>query len=89
MEIKEKIFLSKKSLTIGVNSQLKLADAKLIAENAIPVSMSPGSYAAMESSHQFLKECVEQRIPIYGVNTQFGDQVTSLDAHLNNLDSVS
>ncbi len=33
----------------------------------------------MNKSYEFLKKAIDQRVPIYGINTQFGDQVTLLD----------
>lgn len=90
MEIKNKykVCLDKKDITIGVNSQLKLADVKLIAYTAVPITLSPDSYSEMERSYQFLKFCVAQRIPIYGVNTQFGDQVCYLDSNLHSVNQL-
>jgi len=88
MEIKNKnnIYLDKKCLSIGINCQLKLTDVKSVVYKPIPIILSPGSHAAMECSYQFLQSCINQRIPIYGANTQFGDQVVHLDSNLNSLD---
>lgn len=84
VKTKHKAYTDKKYLTIGVNCQLKLSDVKLIAYKAIPIILSPGSHLVMEDSYRFLKLCVDQRIPIYGVNTQFGDQASHLDSNLYN-----
>ncbi len=73
----------KKHITVGVDCQLKLADARLLAYQAIPVNLSPSSYTAMEHSLSCLKAQIEQRLPVYGVNTHFGDQVNFFDAYLN------
>ena len=73
----------KQSITIGVNCKLELSDAKRLVYQSVPVNLSPGSYAAMESSYDFLKSCIDQRILIYGINTQFGDQVNLLEPSLN------
>lgn len=77
------------NLTIGFQSQLTLYDAKLFALNNMPIHVTPESYLAMDRSHQFLKTCVEQRIPIYGINTNFGDQVSLLDRHLKQIESAT
>jgi histidine ammonia-lyase len=74
---------NKQSITIGVNCKLRLADLHLLASTSTPVRLSPGSYAAMEASHRFLKTFIDQRKPIYGINTQFGDQVSYLDPFLH------
>src|SRR5579883_1556949 len=76
----------KKSITIGVNCKLTLSDAKLLSVKALPVHLNQESYTAMERSHQFLKNCIDQRMPIYGINTHFGDQVNFLEPYLKNSD---
>lgn len=75
--------ITQKRITVGSNCQLKLADARLLARQNILIHLSPDSYSAMEQSYRYLKSCVNQRIPVYGVNTQFGDQVDFGDAYLN------
>lgn len=80
---------NKRSITIGVHCQLELSDAAQLAYQSVPVKLSPGSYSAMESSYAFLKSCIDQRIPIYGINTQFGDQVNLVDPNLNESEQVA
>jgi histidine ammonia-lyase len=36
----------------------------------------------MQDSYLYLKSCIDNRMPIYGVNTNFGDQVGFVDANL-------
>ena len=62
---------TKRIISVGLNSKLTLLDAKLLAYKALPVSLTPDSYPAMEVSYQFLKECIQKRLPIYGINTHF------------------
>src|SRR5690242_729459 len=72
----------KSQITIGVNTRLTLSDAKLLATTSVPVQLNPESYAAMDKSYQFLRFCIDNRMPIYGMNTHFGDQVKFLDPYL-------
>lgn len=71
-------------ITIGVNHRLSLQDAYYLSHSVVKVSAD--TQAAMEQSYQFLKSQVDQRLPVYGVNTNFGDQVTFLDQNLKNQD---
>lgn len=73
---------------IGVNRRLTLNDAKLIASGRSIVSMSPDSFGAMNNSYSFLRSSIDKRIPIYGINTQFGDQVNLLDEHLDHSEEL-
>lgn len=80
---------TKESITIGANCKLTLTDVHLLADKSVPVHLSPGSYAVVEQSYHFLKSFVDQRQPVYGVNTQFGDQVRYLDSNIRNDDEIS
>lgn len=84
--IENKVNVDKLDITIGANSKLTLRDARALAYQALPVKLSEDSYSAMENSHQFLQSCIDQRMPIYGINTHFGDQVSYLDPYLKNAD---
>lgn len=75
---------SKQNILIGYNSRLTIQDAKLLAKKAIPVALSREAYPIVEASHNFLKQSVNERDAIYGINTQFGDQVNILEPYLKN-----
>ncbi len=77
---------NKQHIVIGVDCKLTLIDAKLLSTKAIPVHISRESHQIMEHSYQFLKAAIDRRTPIYGINTNFGDQVNFLDPHLKNND---
>jgi len=83
------IALEKKTISIGLNCKLGLVDAYLVGHKKCPVQLDPSSYEVMEKSHHFLKVCIDQRIPIYGINTHFGDQVNLLDSNLKNTDEAA
>jgi phenylalanine ammonia-lyase len=54
-----------------------------VARQGASVALDPTSRARMKQSHAFFAAKVESRVPIYGLNTQFGDQVVLLDQHLD------
>jgi histidine ammonia-lyase len=67
-------------ITLGNSFKLTLEDTyKLVQANA-RVRLNPDCHNAMNLSYQFLKSCIDQNKPIYGVNTNFGDQVKHVDA---------
>lgn len=88
LRYKSAINSNKKHITIGANCKLTLADAQLLAKNPIIVDLNPYSYSVMENSYKYLRSCIEQRIPIYGVNTNFGDQVRFVDNNLKNVEDT-
>lgn len=71
------------SISIGVNRKLRLADAKKLARNQLMVGLSQESYQAIEASFEMLKLLADKRTPVYGMNTDFGDQVRYMDPHLH------
>ena len=76
--------INKSEIKVGVNCKLTLTDARLLAYHALPVSLNQESYPAIERSNHFLQSCIDERMPIYGLNTHFGDQVNFLDPYLKN-----
>lgn len=78
----------KSSITIGAHRKLTLADVKKLADTC-EVRLNPEVIPQIENTYRFLKSCVDNRTPIYGVNTHFGDQVHFLDTHLKNTESTS
>jgi len=76
------------AIEIGNNTRLNLDHANLLANHKAFVSLSPDSLESMQHSYDFIHSCTAKRVPIYGINTQFGDQVGILDEHLNNADAL-
>lgn len=71
---------------VVVGGPLKNVDLKTlaaVARHGAPVSLDPASRDSMSECHSFFASKVESRVPIYGLNTQFGDQVVLLDEHLD------
>lgn len=75
-------------MKIGSNCRLTLADAKQLATHATVVELNTDSHEKMATSYLFLKNYLDQRLPIYGINTHFGDQVGLLDANLKDADAT-
>jgi histidine ammonia-lyase len=75
-------------IMIGSHCTLTLADIKSFTHTNSNVQLSQESNTGIDQAYQFLKSCVEQRIPIYGVNTNFGDQVTLTDRYLKDGDAT-
>jgi histidine ammonia-lyase len=71
------------NIFIGSQVKLTLADVKRFAMQGLPVKLSHESYQSMERSYQYLKECMDQRLPVYGLNTNFGDQSGLIDPNLH------
>lgn len=72
-------------ITIGVNRKLTVADAKQLAQQTfLSVTLSNESHQAITYAFEILKKLAAQRVPVYGLNTNFGDQVRYLDTQLKN-----
>jgi len=73
----------KNTVYIGSDQRMTLQDCMLISKNKISVELANVSRLKMQKSYDFLYEKINKRLPVYGVNTQFGDQVNILDSYLN------
>lgn len=70
---------SSTQIEIGANRKLTLRDANSMRVNQCLITTSAESLKPMESSYNFLSTCVENQMPVYGINTNFGDQVNFID----------
>ncbi|MDI1351800.1 MAG: aromatic amino acid ammonia-lyase [bacterium] len=79
---------TKAPIIIGSGCQLNLASAHSLAYHSSSVALPPQAVEAIDKAYHFLKVHVDSRIPIYGVNTNFGDQVRYIDIAIkeNSLD---
>lgn len=75
------------SVQIGANSKLDLRDIYLFSREPLHVILNPEAAAVIEKSYYFLKSQTDDRIPVYGVNTNFGDQVRFIDPFLHSTDA--
>lgn len=74
--------------TIGHGCQLSIASSQAVAHYSSPVALPPQAMEVIEASYQFLKVHVDARVPIYGVNTNFGDQVRYINAAIKETDTL-
>ncbi|HEY2407066.1 MAG TPA: aromatic amino acid ammonia-lyase, partial [Polyangiaceae bacterium] len=75
------------SIAIGGERRISLDDLTRVARDGCAVQLDRSGYAQMLLSHAFFAGQMQRRIPIYGLNTQFGDQVVLLDEHLHDYES--
>jgi phenylalanine ammonia-lyase len=68
-------------VSLGGGTDIRVAELAAVAREHASVSLDPSAVAKMNESHAFFSRKVESRVPIYGLNTQFGDQVALLDEH--------
>lgn len=68
-----------KSITIGSQSKLTLSDVKKFCTSNTKIVLDKTAYIGMKKSYEFLETYIDKRVPIYGINTQFGDQVYLLE----------
>jgi histidine ammonia-lyase len=72
---------------IGGENRVDLAALARVARDEEPAHLDPSARTRMLDGHRFFAEKVESRIPIYGLNTQFGDQVILLDKYLDDYET--
>ena len=75
--------ISMHDVVVGESRNVDLQTLVAVARHGASVSLEPGSRARMNECHSFFASKVDSRVPIYGLNTQFGDQVVLLDKHLD------
>lgn len=78
-----------KIMPVGANIELTLDHVKIFNQNTLPAQLSENSYPAITKAYKYLQDFVDKRLPVYGITTNFGDQVQFLDAHLLNSDTES
>jgi len=71
------------NVVVGGSRNIDLKTLVAVARYGASVALDAGSRASMNDGHAFFSNKVESREPIYGLNTQFGDQVVLLDKHLD------
>ena len=76
-------------IIIGHGSQLSISDANLLSEYSPSIKLHANAESAIQSAYDFLKTHVDLRIPIYGINTNFGDQVRYIDTAIKEVSELS
>lgn len=86
---------NKQSISIGRGCQLSINSAHQLMRGSVSVVVGVNAHQAVDDAYQFLKVHVDSRVPIYGINTNFGDQVRYIDSaikdveHLDYYDSIN
>lgn len=75
--------VSRHTVVVGGPLNVDVTTLVAVARHGAPVSLEPRSRARMNECHAFFAGKVDSRVPIYGLNTQFGDQVVLLDEYLD------
>ncbi|HVJ16274.1 MAG TPA: aromatic amino acid ammonia-lyase, partial [Polyangiaceae bacterium] len=75
--------LSRHEVVVGDSLNVDLKTLVAVARHGASVSLEAATRANMNACHSFFTSKVDSRVPIYGLNTQFGDQVVLLDEHLD------
>lgn|SRR6185369_15655377 len=81
--------VSRHGVVVGGSSNVDLKSLAAVARYGATVSLDPISRADMKACQSFFATKVDSRVPIYGLNTQFGDQVVLLDKHLDDYEGES
>jgi len=76
-------------VVVGGPLNVDLKSLVAVARHGASVSLEPAARANMDQCHSFFTTKVDSRVPIYGLNTQFGDQVVLLDKHLDDYEGES
>ncbi|HYP97152.1 MAG TPA: aromatic amino acid ammonia-lyase [Polyangiaceae bacterium] len=76
-------------VVVGGTANVDLESLVAVARYGATVSLDAGSRASMKACQSFFSTKVDSRVPIYGLNTQFGDQVVLLDKHLDDYEGES
>ena len=82
----DKITSEKKpsDIIIGANNKLTLESCFRVGREMAKVSLDPQASNKIDISHQILEKFSNSRLPVYGLNTQFGNNANMLDANITN-----
>src|SRR3989338_4407486 len=71
-------------ILLGGENRITLKDCDNAARKGFKVALDQGADLSMNQSCEVLLKYANERVPIYGLNTQFGSQVNILDANMTN-----
>lgn len=75
--------MSKKTIvSVGGKRRLTLQECARVSRENVSVALAKDAVPVMEESRKYLLALLQEKIPVYGVNTQFGDQANLLDESL-------
>lgn len=65
------------------NKQLNIRDVERVSRQFAKVKITSGSFRKMDQAAVILRKLIKSRVPIYGVSTQFGNDIHRIDENLN------
>src|SRR3989344_9668050 len=71
-------------ILLGGENRIILKDCDSAARKGSKVALDQSADLLMDKSREVLLKYADERVPIYGLNTQFGSQVNILDANMTN-----
>lgn len=72
-----------KKITIGSNKHLVLKDVELVARKSAMVFIASSTYKIVAKNRSILEKFIKNRQIIYGINTQFGNDIYKIDENIN------
>jgi histidine ammonia-lyase len=84
MNIKSTSDKDSSGIVIGGNRKLTLESCYKAGRELLKVRLDPKALNKIDSSHHILEKFSKLRLPVYGLNTQFGNNANMLDANINN-----
>ena len=84
MNIKSTSDKDSSGIVIGGNRKLTLESCLKVGRELLEVRLDPKALNKIDSSHLILEKFSKLRLPVYGLNTQFGNNANMLDANINN-----
>lgn len=76
------------TISIGHGCHLTIQSAHELIQKSSTVVIGSEAHEVMDTAYTFLKAHVDLRIPIYGINTNFGDQVRYIDTAIKETDAL-
>ncbi len=80
--------LNNQFLSIGHGCRLTINSAKKLLKKSSKVVVGSEAHQVIDTAYQFLKVHVDSRVPIYGINTNFGDQVRYIDSAIKETEAL-
>lgn len=77
---------ARSTVKIGAGSKVSIADVANVARHRVSAHLSGSAVRQMKRSNLTLLQYVDRRVPIYGLSTQFGDQVKMIDDYIKEKD---
>ncbi len=77
-----------KKITINSDKWLKLKDVELVGRKFVRVFVGQNTYKIVVKNRTILDNFIKKRIPIYGITTQFGNDIYRIDKNINQNEKI-